>query len=403
MKLKCLKSIQYLSYIILIENFLILFINNTGCINAYTFVWMMVISLLLCLDICKKKIVQIIFSILLFVPLIFQDGITNRVMITAACIIVLCLRKKVDKETTYEQISYPMKVLIPSAIGMLLLSYLVPDKQQINEFIMPYVIIHMVVSILILRIMRDFKYGALDKKAIEVRSICISLIMIFFAVCSMKQVRAAIVKVIDVSCSFLGKILYFFESKIINFSGEVVRKIGFDVDWSKINSTELKSASYEMDGVQTSDGEFWKMQGVIKAAYIIPAIIILVLLLYCLFRVLYWKRKKKHSDFVETREHIDIRENIVNKTNKKLYLKLKNGNYKDKIRYYYYRFLRDCIRKDVALNVSDTTYEINNKAKAIFNKQSLEQMRNIYLKAKYTEYECTVNDFERFHENYKEK
>lgn len=112
-------------------------------------------------------------------------------------------------------------------------------------------------------------------------------------------------------------------------------------------------------------------------------------------------KRKKCNDFVETREKVYKRENIENKSNKKLYLKLKRRNYKDQIRYYYYKFLKDCSRKNVKVIASDTTYEINKKAEMIFKQQALDQMRKFYIKAKYTQSECTLEDFQIFHKSYK--
>lgn len=402
MKIKYLRNIQYLLYACLVVNFLVLTLTNEGCINGYVFLWMMMISLMLCYDISKIKKVKMILSVLIFVPLIIQCGIINQIMTAAACIVVLCLRKNVNKETSYEQVAYPMKIMIPVAIIVLLLSYLEPGSGEINEFIMPYVITYMIVSIVILRMMRDFKYGALNKRAVKVRSVYVALGMILVAIGSLEQVRAAIGKVIDVSSSFLGKVLYPFEAKIINFSGDVIRKFGSNVDISNLHGAEMNRGAVGGERVESCDGVFWKMQGAIKAAYIIVGVAFLLLLLYCFIRLQCGKRKKC-SDFVEIREQIYKRENIEHKNSKKLYLKLKKGNYKEQIRYYYYKFLKDCSRKNVAVNASDTTYEINKKAEMIFKQKALEKMRNLYIKAKYTECECTVEDFEIFHKSYKEK
>ena len=115
-----------------------------------------------------------------------------------------------------------------------------------------------------------------------------------------------------------------------------------------------------------------------------------------------YNRKKETSDFVEKREAIKSDEH-KGKHRLSIYDKLKKGSYKDKIRYYYYKLLLDCSKKNIKIACSDTTKEINNKAGESFNKECLNNMRDIYIKAKYTESECTAEDYNSFHKNYKEK
>ena len=60
-------------------------------------------------------------------------------------------------------------------------------------------------------------------------------------------------------------------------------------------------------------------------------------------------------------------------------------------------------KKNIKIACSDTTKEINNKAGESFDKECLNNMRDIYIKAKYTESKCTAEDYNSFHKNYKEK
>jgi hypothetical protein len=69
------------------------------------------------------------------------------------------------------------------------------------------------------------------------------------------------------------------------------------------------------------------------------------------------------------------------------FLKPKNSN--EQIRFYYQKYLRNCMDKGIEITERDTTEEISNKSQIKFDKKLIDDIRNIYIKIRYGEKEST--------------
>jgi hypothetical protein len=69
------------------------------------------------------------------------------------------------------------------------------------------------------------------------------------------------------------------------------------------------------------------------------------------------------------------------------FLKPKNSN--EQIRFYYQKYLRNCMDKGIEITERDTTEEISNKSQIKFDKKLIDNIRNIYIKIRYGEKEST--------------
>lgn len=403
MRVKYIKMISYLSLIFLTANF-ILCISNLKCINGYTFLWMLIIMAVVCSEVHISNILRVACCVLTFVPIFFEPGLSYKVSVAIVGAVLTYFHRKFALEINYDQALYQLKAAFTAIIIMIAFSYLAADSVIVNEYIIPYAILFIIFDIMLLRTMRNYKYNTVNKKLRKINMFYLIFVVVFSAVLSIKEIRsvakAGAVMVYNGISFILGKICLFFSCILFkllpqfHIKQETVDKFykNFQLIYGKRNQNQDLN-----EGLKRIQPILALQSFIVKA---IIVIIVVSLFLY-MFKMQY-NRKKETSDFVEKREAIKSDEH-KGKHRLSIYDKLKKGSYKDKIRYYYYKLLLDCSKKNIKIACSDTTKEINNKAGESFNKECLNNMRDIYIKAKYTESECTAEDYNSFHKNYKEK
>lgn len=221
------------------------------------------------------------------------------------------------------------------------------------------------------------------------------LLAVMTVVLSVNVVRSFFVQIFSRVFMFLGVILYTLLNKIYLFVYAVLFKLstGQSHKGGKIIKPEVSKASVKADNSVVD----------MKIYYIIGIVIVLVILIIIIIKLfkLQYKKESKNADFAEKKEYVKVEHEHKNKT--KIYSHFKRGSFRDKIRYYYYKLMKDCSKRSIDIKKCDTTHDINKKAASSFNTEYLKDMRKIYLKARYTDTECTKEEYERFHMDYKEK
>lgn len=114
-------------------------------------------------------------------------------------------------------------------------------------------------------------------------------------------------------------------------------------------------------------------------------VLIIALIIYIIVKIFKRSVSKIHvkEEYIEESEFIKIKE----KKEKKKRNFFKPREEKEQIRYYYRKFLNRCIKDDIPIFKRDTTEEINKKALNNYNKESLYNLRNTYVKVRYGEKE----------------
>lgn len=403
MRVKYLKMISYLSLIFLTANF-ILCISNLKCINGYAFLWMLIIMAVVCSEVQMSSVLRIACGILIFIPIFFASGLSYKVSVAIVGAVLIYFHRKFALEINYDQVLYQLKAAFAAIIIMIAFSYMVADSVIVNEYIVVYAILFIIFDIMLLRTMRNYKYNVVNKKLRKINTLYLVFVTAFSAVLSIKEIR----NVAEAGAVLIYKGISFVLGKIGLFLSYILFKLlpQFHIKQETVDEfyKYFQQIYGKSDQNQDLSAGLNRIQPILALqSFIVKAVIVIIvvsLFLY-MFKMQY-NRKKETFDFVEKREAIKINKR-KEKQRSSIYDKLKKGSYKDKIRYYYYRLLLDCSKKNIEIACSDTTKDINNKAGESFDKSCLENMRDIYLKAKYTESECTAEDYDGFHKNYKEK
>ncbi len=160
----------------------------------------------------------------------------------------------------------------------------------------------------------------------------------------------------------------------------------------EISGTPLENLTQNAAGVAPDFLE--KLRGILR----VPVkILIVVLLLFSLFKLL-----RRLNDWGrETEEYSESRESILSLGERTSRFPKISGlfvprNGGEAIRHYYKQFLHFSLKKEINIEQSDTTLEINKKGERHFDKDVLETMRTIYIQVRYGGETCgeeTVRNF----------
>ena len=110
-------------------------------------------------------------------------------------------------------------------------------------------------------------------------------------------------------------------------------------------------------------------------------ILFIIYMIKKLFKSRVFNRIKEEKNYTEEREFIQIINR--NKGDKRRLLKPKE--LKEQIRFYYKKYLIKIEKKGIVIENSDTSFDVNRKAKENFNRENIESLRNIYISIRYGE------------------
>jgi hypothetical protein len=140
-----------------------------------------------------------------------------------------------------------------------------------------------------------------------------------------------------------------------------------------------------MDGIEAT---------IIPFLAVVIAIILTVLIYIVLKAITNHKQLNKQTGIEEERNQvisIQNKKHIKRRTEDK-YGFLLPRNPRMTVRYHYRQFLRLCIEKGSPIKKGDTSEEINVKNVAEFSGSSMSRLRELYIKARYSEHEIKKSD-----------
>ncbi|WP_027307571.1 hypothetical protein [Caloramator sp. ALD01] len=241
-----------------------------------------------------------------------------------------------------------------------------------------FLIFYTVTSVLLLRILRVFKIDG-DVKINKFNAILMSSLLSFSIILSIPQIRGFIFKMLFylyyyVTLTIAYVLAFFIFSFIKIFTlifGEV--NIRFNLD----NMPNIKNSSNEF--IKLAPNKNTLIDAILNSPIIGLIIKAILFLIFIWIVVSILKRisisSNSDDEFVELKESIKITE--VKKKQKKY-------NLDDKveyIRFKYFKFLKSLKKNKIDILSSDTSLDINNKAKGLWD--NLDEIRNIYIKARY--------------------
>ena len=125
---------------------------------------------------------------------------------------------------------------------------------------------------------------------------------------------------------------------------------------------------------------------------VIGIIIFTILIIYIIYKLLVKTGNRQYEglQYTEKRDYIE-----KDKRKKKSWFRERYpSEFKEQIRYYYRRYLNKLDKEDVEVLKSDTSLEVNEKAKRKFEEE-IDEIRKIYIESRYGEKEVEKETVER--------
>lgn len=398
--MKELIILEFISIVSLIFSVLANVFNFTSLNNYFLiYIWTIVISGIYGIN--QNKRWNKLLLIFLLAPLfIFRDINAIYFNLSLVLIIYFYAKNSLDKGS-YTNYVDSLKNSIFIIMGVLVFSYLVDILNRFFDFSVPFLIIYFISTIILIRNKRHFSLG-MDVNVIRRSNrLYLILIIILSSFITVEKLRTSIFSfVLMVIGSFYNfiinlvfKILYYPISIIIlaleRFVNWVVSRLGTG---SIEDEVELLNEIEVFENIEYITKEI----PIINISLKILATIAMVYIIYRLIKKT-GKSKKYTVDYIEEREFI-----VKEGKNRVLGFKFrKPKDLNGQIRYYYQKYLIKLKKKNIELNKSNTSFEINNKAKDKFPNDTINKIRDIYIKYRYGYEECDESQVEEIKNLYK--
>lgn len=406
MKISYMKVISNLFFIFVIINFLLCLVEEKP-LNEYVFLWIAVFNVILYFKKIINTPVKIIIEAAIMLPIIFIGDNTSKLAIIFICAMILYLYLKNKHKLSYAEALDEFKKSFLITLFIAAIAWIKFESSIASEFILPYIIMYVIFSIVILRYLRNYEYKAVDKK-MKKFNIIYSICMLAAAfILALKSVRQSIIHIISYMYNVIINILLYILTFLFFCIDFIFSKIFKGVNFKlkklpELNQSATGSPFSDIKTVNLSFAEAYP--SLYKFITISFNIVIVIFVFYIIAKVLMKKSKmmSNNEEYIETKEFI-VKEKPAARLQSKLAVLFHKKSYYEQIRAYYSKFIEDCISEGIEIKKSDTTLNIYSKSKYIFNKMSSAKMRSIYLGIRYGNKNCTKQDVKVFYELYKNK
>lgn len=257
----------------------------------------------------------------------------------------------------------------------------------------PFIIIFLVTSVMLNRSMRLCQFNENTKELHKINLRYSMIIVGLSLMLSIKQVRQAMGSILHrLYDGFLELVIYLLYGVFLAVGYGLKYVIAFVrslLERRVIKPEAMEESEFLFGNIEDLNGQ--DLISIISKSWIFNALahivsgILVLLLLYMAIKLLtrrfYEKREKE--EYTETREF--IKKDKEGKALGRLALPFNMRRYEEYIRYYYRKFLKLCISRDIEIKSSDTTLQINDKSTGEFDEEALHNMREAYIKVRYGE------------------
>lgn len=405
--MRAVKIINRLSIVFMIINFIAALRLSNG-VNSLVFLWVCGFSFLIYVVGQKKKWVAVLIALLSALPLILSKSLDLFAMQTIAVLCGIYISYKEMANLDYEsEIDAFKRGLIVCSI-MFLLALMTASVKLFNNNSAQYILIYFISSVILLRTLRLLKYSKNNKGAEKINKKYSATMISLTAILSIEFVRDGIIKGIN-----------FILNIIIDLILKIFHSFFMAVAYVMVHIMDILAKHFHPD--QGNEGNLFgkiakkapnKNPEKVKSIFQVLAendyfitvlkIAILLLLTYLVIKFLktYAVSRKENSGYTEESEFIKKEKDKSDGYFKKLKNLLKPKNPVEYIRYYYRKFMISSTNKGIKIENDDTTRDINKKASVKYKSSSLNSLRDVYLRARYREDECSKEDAKKVKEDY---
>jgi lysylphosphatidylglycerol synthetase-like protein (DUF2156 family) len=404
--LSSVKMISYFSLVFIILETLLSFgpgIKYSGII----FLWAIIVNIGV-LNINKKKLKYIACSVLLVAPILFLRQFNEFAFVILIIATSLLFIYKNMHRLKYGDFLDEFNNGLLILVVILIISVLSFNFTKVAMAIAPFIIIYFVSSIILLRSLRILEYTKDNKYVHKLNLKYSALVITISFILSIETIRNAFKIGIGLIYEGISALILLLATLLFMTVGTIMEKIiSFIFSLLKHSKVKLNADSGEKAlkfKKKDLNSDYLLNNPVFeKWLHIILWVTIIILVFYITYRIFKKTNKKdKGLEFYEEEKETIIK----TKTNDKSLLrrltnifKAKNNN--EFIRFYYIKYLKLCLKNKINILESDTSLEINDKAKNSFSSDNINILRDIYIKSRYSGEEIDDKSLSRFLECFK--
>ena len=250
-----------------------------------------------------------------------------------------------------------------------------------------YLIIYLVSSIILLRSLRYMEYNKDDKTINLTNFKYYALVILLSFSLGINFIR-----------NLIGYTLYQVYNFIINLFIGMVSWILYAIGrvlqyFIEFFNRQLSNTNHSQVSVQPQHSPFENMENINRIDIvgffknnILINLFMQIIIIVVIILVIIWILRRR-ANFTEVKEEYTQSKEFMT-TGKNNTLKRLNNIFKSKtsieyIRYYYLKYLKMCITKNIDIKNSDTSLDVYNKSKNHYNLSAINSLRQIYIKVRY--------------------
>jgi hypothetical protein len=252
-----------------------------------------------------------------------------------------------------------------------------------------YIIIYLILSIVLLRSLRYMEYNKNDKNVNLINLRYSVLVILLSFTLSTNFIR-------NFLCYTIYQVYHFIINIIISVLSWILFEIGYLLQYFiGFFNRQLNNVNQQQVSVQPNHSPFENIEnikrvdiiGFLKNSILINLIIqvIIVVIIIWLFIWILLRRnnlRQVKDEYIESKEFITTSKVISPLKHIQNIFKTKTST--EYIRLYYLKYLKMCIAERINIKNSDTTLDVYNKSKNLYNFNAINSMREIYIKARYS-------------------
>lgn len=346
------------------------------------FAWIVFSSLVFALIHIKSRVYEISI-LLILMPLIFYKDIKSIAFILLLTVFMYLYVKKSLLEGTHSEYAYKIKY---TYILCFILGYISAkafgQDGHINTAL-PFYTIYFISSLILLRTIRHIDSN-MDVEKIRKNNIkYLALIAVMCLVAASKELR-----------NFIWiRFKYVFDKLllIIYYPIYLLGKL-FDRDWEKVvvENPQYETVEKGTDSILEELQELTDESGILDFTIlkVIFTAILFLIVLFIVYKLIMKSSTRQYSTISYTEEREFIRDVSKRKRRRWFFREKYPVDLRDQVRFFYRKYLERLKRENVNILKSDTSLDVNQKAREIFD-HGIDDMRKIYIKCRYSNEEVT--------------
>ncbi len=365
-------------------------INGYMALLIYSVVFMLSVAL-------DKKAQWMRFIPLLALPLVYllAYNLVTVIMLTLPCIYVVfnVYRRgfTVDRLELKDQVRTSLKlVFIMPVFGLVVWWH-----DALSLYCIPYVLIFLVSMVYLLRSLRHGDTIVSQIKFLVMNLGAILGGLVLFVIAGSQYTLDAMWWLISSFYQYLIMPILFGAAYVVvgvafffqDFWEWILTRFGIEIPPTTPTEVEIVDGGSYQDFVPVSDGPTVVFEGLL--------IILAAIVVFAIFSRLILRSKRTSGDVTGVSSKRTMMSGIMSRPAMMAESLFAPRNPREAIRYHYRRFLKLCKQRGVPPKVHHTSLDVKNKNDVLFGAKPLEELRDIYISARYSDAEPTKDDSKR--------